>query len=116
MNSAERNYSAPEKECLAVVWAILHLRPYLEWTRFTVRSDQVALRWLLSLKHPSVWLEQWRLRLAEFYFEIQDLELRTMSLMDEVGYPRRAETRLPWMTTYLSSWYLTPPPRCRLLS
>jgi hypothetical protein len=71
MNSAERNYSTPEKECLAVVWAILHLRPYQERTRFTGRSDQVALRWLLSLKDPSGRLARWRLRLAEFDFEIQ---------------------------------------------
>jgi hypothetical protein len=71
MNSAERNYYAPEKECLAVVWAILHLRLYLERTRFTVRSDQVALRWLLSLKDPSGRLARWRIRLAEFDFEIQ---------------------------------------------
>jgi hypothetical protein len=71
MNSARRNYSAPKKECLTVVWSIFHLRPYLEQTRFTVRYDQVARRWLLSLKDPSGKLAHWRLRLAELDFEIQ---------------------------------------------
>jgi hypothetical protein len=71
LNSAERNYSTPEKEFLAVVWSILLLRPYLEGTHFTVRSDQVALRWLLSFKDPSGRLARWRLRLFEFDFTIQ---------------------------------------------
>jgi RNase H-like domain found in reverse transcriptase len=53
LNGAERNYSAPAKEYLAVVWATLLLRPYLEATSFTIRLDQVALKWLLSFKDPS---------------------------------------------------------------
>jgi hypothetical protein len=71
LNTAEKNYSTPETECLAIVWAILYLQPYLEGQRFLIRTDQVALKWLLSLKDSTGRLGRWRLRLAEFEFTIQ---------------------------------------------
>ena len=70
LNSAEQNYSATERECLAVVWAVGHLRPYVEGTRFTIRTDHDALRWLMTLTDSSGRLTRWRLRLQEFDFEI----------------------------------------------
>jgi hypothetical protein len=31
------------------VWAILHLRPYLEGQKFIIRTDYHSLRWVLNL-------------------------------------------------------------------
>ncbi|CDF39938.1 unnamed protein product [Chondrus crispus] len=71
LKDSERNYSATERECFAVVWAVRTQRPYVEGTKFTVRTDHEALRWLMSLTESSGRLNRWRLRLAEYDFTIQ---------------------------------------------
>jgi hypothetical protein len=71
LNSAEKNYSTTEKECLAIVWAVTHLRPYLEGIDFTVRTDHHALRWVMNLSDAQGCLARWRLRLSEFTFKME---------------------------------------------
>lgn len=70
LNSAERNYSVPERECLAVVYGITTCRPYLFGEKFDVFTDQNCLRWLMLITDPSGRLMRWRLRLAEYEFEV----------------------------------------------
>ena len=94
----ERNYSATERECFAVVWAVRTLRPYVEGTRFTVRTDHDALRWLMSLTDSSGRLTRWRLRLAEYDFTIQYCPGRVHQVPDALSRlisPRVADDPRP---------------------
>lgn len=52
-HAAEKNYLVTEKECLAVVWLLTTLRPYLQGVQLTVHPDHASFRWLLSIPYPS---------------------------------------------------------------
>jgi hypothetical protein len=70
LNSAEKNYSTIEKELLAIVWAIDKFEPYVLGTKFTVVTDHSPLVHLKNLKIKSRRLTKWRLKLAEYNFEV----------------------------------------------
>ena len=73
-NVAQRNYATVEKECLAIVWAVHHFKPYLYGRRFKVVSDHAPLRWLMRNKSTSSRLTRFALKLQDF--NIQDVEYR----------------------------------------
>lgn len=71
LNPAESRYSTIERELLAIVWACKHFRPYLYGRKFTLYSDHKPLEWLFNIRDPGSRLVRWRLKLAEYDYEIK---------------------------------------------
>jgi Reverse transcriptase (RNA-dependent DNA polymerase). len=69
LNKAERNYSATELECLAVIWAVEHYHQYLGTNHFYLITDHAALQWLKSTELKGR-RARWILRLESYNFTI----------------------------------------------
>jgi len=67
---AEKNYFSTEIEALGIVWAVAYLRTYLEGAEFVVRCDHRALLSVLTSMSPNGRINQWRLRLSEYNYDI----------------------------------------------
>ena len=66
----EKNYCVTRKELLAVIKSIDHYHPYLHGTKFVVRTDHVALKWLKTLKNPGGQLARWIGKLEQHNYTI----------------------------------------------
>lgn len=53
LSDSEMELATTHNECLAALSAILLLRPYLEGTIITVRTDHKALKWLFTMTDAS---------------------------------------------------------------
>lgn len=82
LNKHECNYSAIEKELLAIVWATSYFRPYLFGRKFKIQTDHRPLIWLNSLKEPNMKLQRWKIRLNEFDFEIEYIKGKSNQVAD----------------------------------
>ena len=71
LKNEERNYGISELECLAIIWAIHLFRVYLYSQKFTIFTDNNALKWLITLNDPSARLSRWSILLQHFEFEVK---------------------------------------------
>lgn len=69
LKPAEKNYSAPEREFLGLVWALLTLCHHLQFRKCVAHTDHLERKWLLNITEHSSRLQWWRLRLAQFYLK-----------------------------------------------
>lgn len=85
LNDAETRYSTIEKELLAIVWATKHFRPYLYGKKFTIYTDHRPLIWAKSINEPNSKLTRWKLRLAEYDYDIKHKEGKKNSNADALS-------------------------------
>src|SRR5690606_27783102 len=70
LTKPECNYSATDREALAVIWALDKFRPYVEGSKIKLYTDHQPLKWLMTLKSPTGRLARWSLKLQHFDIEI----------------------------------------------
>ena len=71
LNQAEKAYPDTKLECLAIVWAIAKLRPYLMLMTFEVYTDHYTLQWLKTMRTGSALLHRWSAALEEYDFTVK---------------------------------------------
>ncbi len=69
-NKAESNCFSYEGECLALIWAIIHFKPYLYGTKFTLYIDHQPIKWLMTNDKLTGKLVHWALILQEYEFKV----------------------------------------------
>uniref|UniRef100_A0ABD2WHR2 RNA-directed DNA polymerase n=1 Tax=Trichogramma kaykai TaxID=54128 RepID=A0ABD2WHR2_9HYME len=94
LTPAERNYSTSEKECLAILWSIKKLRPYVEGYEFVVITDHSALTWLRNLKDPTGRLARWSLEMQQWNFKVIHRKGKLMYVADALSRLQGAEAHM----------------------
>ncbi|CAM5166032.1 unnamed protein product [Eretmochelys imbricata] len=85
LSERESNWSASEKKCYAIVYALEKLRPYVWGRRFHLQTDQAALQWLHTATGNNKKLIQWSLALQDFGFDIQHISGASNKVADALS-------------------------------
>jgi len=69
-NKAKSNYSSYKGECLAVVWVVIHFKPYLYDMEFTLYTDHQPIKWLTTNDKLTGKLAHWAFIFHEYEFKV----------------------------------------------
>ena len=91
LQGAQKNsYTVYMKEMLALAWALEQFEPYIYGQKFLVRTDNEALSWLKTSRHPRGPITRWLERIMEFMpFDIEHRLGRLHGNADGLS-------RIPW--------------------
>ena len=70
----ERAYSAIEKECSAIVWAIKRFHVYLYGKQFVVQTDEKPLVFIQQNTVNNARIARWSLFLQSYRFHVQEVK------------------------------------------
>jgi len=71
LNSAQRNYTVTDRECLAIVWALEHFNTYVEGHKYTVITDHAALSYLKNTVHSKQRMHRLALKLQPYELTVE---------------------------------------------
>ena len=71
LSQTEEKYSVPEKEMLAIFWALQTFRNYLYGAKFLILTDHQPLTFSLSPKNTNAKLKRWKAYLEEHDYDIK---------------------------------------------
>ena len=74
LNTAERNYSVIEKECLAIVKAIEKFEIFLYGCEFILETDHKALEYIDQTRSKNARVMRWALLLQNYRFSINSIK------------------------------------------
>ncbi|CAN0436657.1 unnamed protein product, partial [Pylaiella littoralis] len=74
-----------ERECMGVLWAVQHFRPYVMGRKFTLVTDCSALTWLFRSRDLCPNLHRWALRLMEYDMTLEWRAGTNMALPDALS-------------------------------
>ncbi|GFR87570.1 polyprotein [Elysia marginata] len=76
LKPAETRYSTIERECLAIVYALSKLEPYLYGRHFVIESDHAPLTWIRVTQQLNSRVTRWALALQPFDFRVENIKGR----------------------------------------
>ena len=85
MTSAEKNYDTSQKELLAIIKAVEHLKQFLYGKNFVIKTDHHPLLPITTKSKPSVRLGRWLSELADYQFKIEHKKGKDNILADALS-------------------------------